>query len=164
MLVGLDVILQCLPQNSTTGEVKWFNITCNNEGKQNKNEEMEEHSAWLLFCNVNKAHTGTYVCRMKRTDTMFRNRHSVQNPSERNGPTRPQRNKGEGQKEKNQKGKRGGTLLRRWEVTAAPKFRSDSEIPQSEHEGMGWGLLRFLCFCRADHFPIAHLSIPPHAP
>ncbi|KAK2529988.1 hypothetical protein Q9233_006373 [Columba guinea] len=79
VLVGLDVILQCLLPTSTTGEVKWFNITQNNGGKQNESE-MEEHSAQLLFHNLNKAHTGTYACRMNCTGTTFRNSHSGQNP------------------------------------------------------------------------------------
>lgn len=162
VLVGLDVILQCLLPTSTTGEVKWFNITQNNGGKQNESE-MEEHSAQLLFHNLNKAHTGTYACRTKSTGTTFRNRHSGQNPGKTNKPTSPQRSREEGPRKKKQRLKRGTTLLR-WEATAAQKFRNNSEVPQGEHEGIGWGLLCFLCFSRADHFPTAHLPVPPHAP
>ncbi|PKK19391.1 putative LOC102098435, transcript variant X2 [Columba livia] len=130
VLVGLDVILQCLLPTSTTGEVKWFNITQNNGGKQNESE-MEEHSAQLLFHNLNKAHTGTYACRTKSTGTTFRNRHSGQNPGKTNKPTSPQRSREEGPRKKKQRLKRGTTLLR-WEATAAQKFRNNSEVPQGK--------------------------------
>ncbi|XP_065497267.1 uncharacterized protein LOC135992198 [Caloenas nicobarica] len=97
--VGLDVILQCLLQNSTTGEVEWFNITHNNDGKQNKSGEMEQRFSWLLFRNVNKAHTGTYACGMKSTGNMFMNRHSDQNPGNGNKATSAQSSRKEGEQE-----------------------------------------------------------------
>ncbi|XP_065704537.1 uncharacterized protein [Patagioenas fasciata] len=102
--VGLDVILQCLLQNSTTGEVKWFNIT------QNNGSEMEERSAQLLFHNLNKAHTGTYACRMKSTEPMVVNSNSDQNPGKTNKPTSAQRSTEEGPKKEKQKGWDGGTV------------------------------------------------------
>ncbi|XP_010583481.1 uncharacterized protein [Haliaeetus albicilla] len=73
--VRLDLVLQCLLQtglSSTAGEVKWFNITQN---KQNKGGvEMKNSSAQLVFTNVNKAHTGTYACRMENMRNMSRNK------------------------------------------------------------------------------------------
>ncbi|XP_074896661.1 uncharacterized protein LOC142036859 isoform X3 [Buteo buteo] len=63
--VRLDLVLQCLLQtglNSTAGEVKWFNITQNEQNKGGV--EMKNSSAQLVFTSVNKAHTGTYACGM----------------------------------------------------------------------------------------------------
>lgn len=79
--VGLDLVLQCLLQtgsSSTARKVKWFNITQNNGEKQNEGDvEIQKGSARLV--SVNKAHTGTYICRMENTMSMSENRHSEHN-------------------------------------------------------------------------------------
>ncbi|XP_075016875.1 uncharacterized protein LOC142087061 [Calonectris borealis] len=81
--VGLDLVLQCLLQtgsSSTAGEVKWFNITQNNGEKQNEGGvEIQKDSAQLVFTSVNKAHTGTYTCRMENSRSTSENRHSKWN-------------------------------------------------------------------------------------
>ncbi|XP_049661029.1 uncharacterized protein LOC126040533 isoform X2 [Accipiter gentilis] len=73
--VRLDLVLQCLLQtglSSTAREVKWFNIT---QTEQNKGGvEMKNGSAQLVFTSVNKAHTGTYACRMENMRNVSRNR------------------------------------------------------------------------------------------
>lgn len=95
MSVRLDLVLQCLLQtglSSTAREVKWFNIT---QTEQNKGGvEMKNGSAQLVFTSVNKAHTGTYACRMENMRNVSRNRCSQgQQCGKRRKPTNTDRSR-----------------------------------------------------------------------
>ncbi|XP_074008702.1 uncharacterized protein [Numenius arquata] len=84
--VGLDFALQCLLQtgsNTTTGEVKCFNSTQNSGEKQNEGGVAMQSSSFQLVFSVNKAHTGTYTCRMENTRNVSENGHSKENEDAR---------------------------------------------------------------------------------
>ncbi|XP_014802973.1 PREDICTED: uncharacterized protein LOC106891158 [Calidris pugnax] len=86
--VGLDFALQCLLQTNstttTTGEVKCFNSTPNNGEKQSKGAvAMKSSSFQLVFTSVNKAHTGTYTCRIENTRNVSVNGDSKENKDAR---------------------------------------------------------------------------------
>lgn len=94
----LDLVLQCLFQtglSSTAREVRWFNITQNEQNKGSV--EMKNGSAQLVFTSVNKAHTGTYACRMENMRNMSRNRCSQQKKcGKRRKPTNTDRSRKKG--------------------------------------------------------------------
>lgn len=116
--------------------MKLFNTAQNNRKKQNKSGgvEMKKGSARLIFASVNKAHTGTYTCKMENTKNMSENRHSKWNKcGKRHKPTNTHRSGEKGLRKGEERGKRGRALLRRCEVTSAQRFRSNSEVLRSEH-------------------------------
>lgn len=118
--------------NSTAGEVKWFNITQNEQNKGGV--EMKNSSAQLVFTSVNKAHTGTYACGMGNMRNMSGSKCSqLENCGKRCKPTNTHRSRKKGLRKGEERGKRRRTLLRRCEVTSAQRFRTNSELLQSEH-------------------------------